>query len=81
MQAMRWLVLVMAACGSSGNWLTDTKILVDSSQTSSDSCTDSVCVHSENTDLIAFDGDPTKDVSAVEHVRFVMKGGEVVVQH
>jgi imidazolonepropionase-like amidohydrolase len=29
-------------------------------------------------DLDAFDGDPTRDVSAVEHVRFVMKGGQVV---
>ena len=29
-------------------------------------------------DLIAVEGDPTKDVSLLEHVRFVMKGGEVV---
>ena len=29
-------------------------------------------------DLVAVDGDPTKDVSAVEHVRMVMKGGQVV---
>ncbi len=29
-------------------------------------------------DLIAVDGDPTKDVTILEHVKFVMKGGEVV---
>jgi imidazolonepropionase-like amidohydrolase len=29
-------------------------------------------------DLIATDGDPTRDVSAVEHVQFVMKGGQLV---
>jgi imidazolonepropionase-like amidohydrolase len=32
-------------------------------------------------DLVGVDGDPTKDVSAVEHVRLVMKGGQIVVQH
>jgi imidazolonepropionase-like amidohydrolase len=32
-------------------------------------------------DLVAVDGDPTKGVSAVEHIRLVMKGGEVVVQN
>jgi len=29
-------------------------------------------------DLDAFDGDPTRDVSAVGNVKFVMKGGEIV---
>lgn len=30
-------------------------------------------------DIIAVNGDPTKDVSVLEHVSFVMKGGQVVV--
>jgi imidazolonepropionase-like amidohydrolase len=29
-------------------------------------------------DIIAVDGDPLKDVTILEHVKFVMKGGEVV---
>jgi imidazolonepropionase-like amidohydrolase len=28
-------------------------------------------------DVIAVDGDPTKDVTVLEHVKFVMKGGAV----
>ncbi len=28
-------------------------------------------------DMIAVDGDPTKDVTTLEHVKFVMKGGSV----
>ena len=31
-------------------------------------------------DIIAVDGDPLKDVTILEHVKFVMKGGEVVKQ-
>jgi imidazolonepropionase-like amidohydrolase len=31
-------------------------------------------------DLVAMPADPTKDVAAVEHVDFVMKGGEIVRQ-
>jgi len=29
-------------------------------------------------DLIAVEGDPTSDVSVLEHLQFVMKGGQVV---
>jgi len=29
-------------------------------------------------DIIAVDGDPLKDVTTLQHVRFVMKGGKVV---
>jgi len=28
-------------------------------------------------DIIAVDGDPLQDIRTMEHVRFVMKGGEV----
>ena len=29
-------------------------------------------------DIIAVDGDPLKDVKDLQHVRFVMKGGQVI---
>jgi imidazolonepropionase-like amidohydrolase len=31
-------------------------------------------------DLVAMPGDPTRNVAAVEHVNFVMKGGDIVRQ-
>jgi imidazolonepropionase-like amidohydrolase len=29
-------------------------------------------------DIVAVDGDPVADVSTLEHIRFVMKGGEII---
>ena len=37
-----------------------------------------VRLSAEGADIIAVDGNPTADVRTLEHVKFVMKGGEVV---
>jgi imidazolonepropionase-like amidohydrolase len=29
-------------------------------------------------DIVAVDGDPLQDITTLEHVKFVMKGGEVI---
>jgi imidazolonepropionase-like amidohydrolase len=29
-------------------------------------------------DIIAVDGDPLRDITLLQHVKFVMKGGEVI---
>jgi imidazolonepropionase-like amidohydrolase len=31
-------------------------------------------------DIIAVDGDPSKNISSLEHIEFVMKGGQVVIE-
>ena len=53
----RWLVLGwLAACGGSGDWLTDAHIIVDGYHEPNTDCRTGICPHNENTDLTVFDG-------------------------
>ncbi len=49
------LVILAAGCGNDA-WLSQTKILVDGYNATSDACRTDVCPHNENTDLTIFDG-------------------------
>ncbi|HUJ57740.1 MAG TPA: sialidase family protein [Kofleriaceae bacterium] len=49
------LVLGLAGC-TSGPWLSDDRMLVDSSQITNEDCRTDLCVHSENTDLTVWGG-------------------------
>src|ERR1043166_174651 len=55
-QRRAWLsFILLAGCGSDP-WLSQTKILVDGYNATSDACRTDVCPHNENTDLTIFDG-------------------------
>jgi len=54
---MRFCVVLalIAACGG-GDWLNDTRIVIDGVHAPATDCRTQVCVHNENTDLTVFEG-------------------------
>src|SRR4249920_1160839 len=53
--ALLLLLIPVVACGK-GDWLVNPRIFVDGFDATDQDCRTGVCVHNENTDLIAFDG-------------------------
>ncbi|HEY4243811.1 MAG TPA: sialidase family protein [Kofleriaceae bacterium] len=54
---MKWLLLIcLAACGDNLELLDNPHIIVDGYDSTNEDCTTGICVHNENTDLIAFNG-------------------------
>jgi hypothetical protein len=53
---MRSCLVLLVLAGCSGNWLTESRILVDGNRAADTDCRTRICRHNENTDLTVFDG-------------------------